>query len=114
MELAQFDLSRVDAYLATFTWPRKVGKKGQVNLGGYHHKYSVGHQYVGECVVAHFDPQDRHFVFRNSKGDEIRRRPCRGLSITDLTGFDPWPDGPGVQQLRGCMHDLSYHAAFRV
>jgi len=41
-ELALFDLKRVDAYLATFTWERKVGKTGQITIGGRHQRYSVG------------------------------------------------------------------------
>jgi len=99
MELAVFDLRRVDAYLATLTWKRKVGKKGQVNLGGQTRKYLVGREYAGQRVVARFDHRDRTFVFYDGKGDEIRRHPCRGLSTTDITGFDAWPAGPGVQQL---------------
>lgn len=34
-ELAHFDLARVDAYLATLCFERKVGKTGQITLGGH-------------------------------------------------------------------------------
>jgi transposase InsO family protein len=37
-ELAHFDLGRIDHYLATFTWRRRVGKTGQLCIGG-HHRY---------------------------------------------------------------------------
>jgi hypothetical protein len=40
-ELALFDLQRVDAYLATFMWKRKVGTHGQISLGGQHNYYLV-------------------------------------------------------------------------
>lgn len=100
LELDYFALARVDAYMATFTWPRKVGKKGQINLGSRQHKYSVGQAYAGQQVIARFDSTDRHMVFYDSHGTEIRRRPCRALSITALTGLDTWPDGVGTQQPR--------------
>jgi len=99
MELAQFDLRRVDAYLATLTWRRKVNRKGQVTLGGRQRRHLVGHGYAGQHVVARFDPCDRHIVFQNDNGDEVRRCLCRDLTIAALTGLDPWPDGPGIQQL---------------
>ena len=100
MELAQFDLGRVDRFLAALTWTRKVGKKGQVKLGGTGHRYTVGHEDTGQRVVIRFDPRDRTFVFCNGKGEELRRSRCRWLDVTDLTGLDPWTDGPGIQQLR--------------
>jgi transposase len=108
-ELAVFDLNRVDAFLATFTWTRKVGKTGQINLGGQHTCYSVGRAYARQEVVVRFDPVDRHFVFHlpdpqqddlQSKDlPEIGRRPARNLEVEDLTGLATWPDGLIPQQL---------------
>ncbi len=100
-ELATFDLKRVDAYLATFTWERRVGKTGQITLGGRHQYYSVGRPYARHQVLVRFDPADRHFVFydANSPEEEIGRQPARGLDIADLTGLEAWPIGPGPQQL---------------
>lgn len=100
-ELAIFDLHRVDAYLATFSWERKVGKTGQITLGGLHQYYSVGRAYARHQVVVRFDPADRHFVFyeADSPEKEIGRRPARGLGVADLTGLAAWPMGPGPQQL---------------
>ena len=100
MELAQFDLHRVDSLLATLTWLRTVGKKGQVKLGGTTHRYTVGQKYAGQRVVVRFELQDRSFIFCTSKGEELRRSRCRWLDIADLTGLDAWPEGPGAQQLR--------------
>jgi transposase len=101
-ELALFDLTRVDNYLATFTWQRKVSKSGQITLGGRHQYYFVGHPYKGQQVQVRFDPQDRHFVFFDPDDDshqEIGRRPARDLDVADLTGLATWPEGLGVQQL---------------
>jgi transposase InsO family protein len=100
-ELALFDLGRVDAYLATFTWERRVGKTGQINLGGQHQVYSVGRSYACRQVWVRFDPADRHFVFYQDESAEreIRRRPARSLDLTDLTGLAFWPTGLKLQQL---------------
>jgi hypothetical protein len=100
-ELALFDMKRVDSYLATFTWERKVGKTGQITIGGHHKRYSVGRAYSRHQVLVQFDPTDRHFVFFdvNQAEKEIGRRPARDLDISDITGLAEWPIGLGVQQL---------------
>jgi len=100
-ELALFDLHRVDAYLATFTWERKVGQTGQITLGGRHQSYSVGRPYAGQQVLVRFDPADRHFVFYtpHDPDREIGRRPARDLGVADLTGLATWPEELGPQQL---------------
>lgn len=102
LELALFDLKRVDAHLATLSWVRQVGKNGQITLGGRHKRVSVGREYGGQHVVVRFDPDDRHLVFFQSDGDEEReigRRQALGLEISDLTGLADWPVGLGPQQL---------------
>lgn len=98
-ELALFDLKRVDAYLATFTWSRKVSKSGQVTIGTWHTRYYVGKSYTGQTVQVKFDPQDRHFVFYDEAGQEIKRLPAKGLSVEEITGLEQWPEGLGDQQL---------------
>jgi len=100
-ELAHFDLHRLDAYLATQQWTRKVGKTGQVCLGGHHQYYSLGRAYARREVLIHFDPADRHFVFYDpdQPHDEIGRRPARNLEVEDLTGLATWPDSLLPQQL---------------
>lgn len=90
-ELAFFQMERVYAYLATFTWSRKVGKTGQIALGGQHQYYSVGRPYAGETVSIRFDPEDCQLVFFQDENaeQEIRRRPLRPtISPTGLTGLD--------------------------
>jgi len=108
-ELAFFDLRRVDAFLSTFTWTRKVSKTGQISLGGQHEYYSVGRIYAKQEVQVRFDPADRHFVFYQSvpKDDdsaedefqEIRRQPARHLEVEDLTGMVTCPESLLPQQL---------------
>ena len=108
-ELALFDLNRVDAFLSTFTWTRKVNKTGQITIGGQNNRYSVGRAYARQQVLVRFDPADRHFVFYPSDAEqdhlepqdwtEIGRRPARKLEVEDLTGLATWPEGLGPQQL---------------
>lgn len=99
-ELALFDLTRVDAYLATFAWPRLVNAKGQVVIGE-RRRYFIGRQFAGQDVVVRFDPADRHFVFSATTAGQpvLARLPARGLELSDLTGIGPWPVGQGPQQL---------------
>ena len=108
-ELALFDLSRVDTFLSTFAWTRKVNKVGQVSIGGQHQYYSVGQDYAHQQVVVRFDPTDRSFVFylpSSPRDDldlehlpEIARRPARDIETEHLTGLTTWPDGLVPQQL---------------
>ena len=101
LELALFDLQRVDAYLATFTWRRVVDKNGCVALGRKRCRYSVGRAHAGHEVVVRFDPTTRRFVFSEASvaSSIIRQLPAKGLEISDLTGLAAWPTGPGAQQL---------------
>ena len=67
-ELALFDLKRVDAYLATFTWERKVSKAGQVEVG--RQRYHVGRSYAHRQVLVRFDADDHHLVFYDASAPE--------------------------------------------
>lgn len=100
-ELALFDLNRVDAYLATFSWRRAVDTNGVVSLGGKRRRYSIGRSYAGHEVNVRFDPADRHFVFSqvNDPDHAIKRSPAKKLDVGDLMGLETWPVGPGPQQL---------------
>lgn len=88
-EHALFDLKRVDAYLGQFTWQRKVGKTGQITLGGRHCSYSVGRNHARRHVWVQFDPTDRNYVFfaDGELEQDLGRQPARGLDVPDLTGL---------------------------
>ena len=79
-----FDLKKVDAYLATFTWERKVGKTGQITLGGRHQRYSIGRAYARRQVLVRFDPTDRHFVFLDP--ESLNQAEEIGQMAKSLTG----------------------------
>lgn len=99
-ELAHFDLKRIDHYLASLAWPRRVSSTGQVTIG-QRRRYTIGRQFAAQTVLVRFDPEDRHFVFctADEPHHELARRPARGLEVEDLTGLAPWPSGLGPQQL---------------
>jgi hypothetical protein len=99
LELAIFDLERIDQYLTNYTWPRQVGSDGRIRLGTQ--RYYLGQQYARRYVLVHFDPTDRHFTFcdQDEPDQLLSRLPAKALEIEDLTGLDPWPYGYGVQQL---------------
>ncbi|MEW5956341.1 MAG: hypothetical protein AB1801_01360 [Chloroflexota bacterium] len=99
LELAHFDLKRVDAYLATFTWQRQASLNAQVSLGGQ--RYFVSRTYANRPISIRFDPADRQLVFfePDQPDQEICRRPTRGLEVEDLTGLALWPADLGPQQL---------------
>lgn len=103
LELLLFDLDRVDNFLASFVWERKVGKTGQITIGGQHQSYCVGRQFARQTVQIRFDPSDRNFVAFHTDDQahetELKRWPARNLDIPTLMGFDPLPPGLGPQQL---------------
>jgi transposase InsO family protein len=98
LEREWFDLRRVDAFLATQHWERRVSKTGQITLGGQHAYYTLSRQYAGQIVQITFDPVDRTFVASLSDEFghpyELKRWPARGLSAEDILGPLPLPPAP--------------------
>jgi hypothetical protein len=90
-ELIHFDLQRVYDHLATFTFTRTVSSSAQVSLG--RQMYSLGKKLVREqdlnTVCVRFDPQQATWVFLTENGDELVRRPPKGLDVHELTGLEP-------------------------
>jgi transposase InsO family protein len=100
-ELIAFDLQRVDTYLSTLTWHRKVGKTGQIRFGGNDRKYYVGRRHAQREILVKFDPTDRNIVFFDctDPDHEIGRRAVKELEVADITGLATFPDGLLPQQL---------------
>lgn len=97
-ELARFDLSKVDAYLSSLSFERKVGKTGQISLGKRLGTYSVGRSYARQKVIVRFDPSDRCFVaFHQDR--EIRRWKAKQLEVEHILGFALLSPGLCPQQL---------------
>lgn len=94
-ELALFDLSRVDAFLATFQWSRKTDDAGRLQLGGKKRRYNLGRQHAQQHCCIRFDPADRQLVFslQDDPSQEICRRPIGHVTAWELIGLgDPAVD----------------------
>jgi hypothetical protein len=102
-ELLHFDLCRVDRYLAQFSWERRVGKTGQVDLGAQ--VYSVGREHARKLVTVRYDPLARELVFfgqpegTGKDGSELKRQAIRGGGVEELIGFTHTLLTPCAQQL---------------
>lgn len=94
-ELELFDLKRMDAYLAEFTWMRTCTSAGQIRMRKK--RYSLGAAWAHQDVSATYDPDHRQFVFaqirsNTRKGKEQPklnpvRRDAKNLSVEDITGL---------------------------
>lgn len=89
-EFALFDLSRVDAFLASFHWLRQTDKVGTLQLGGHKRRYCLGRKYAYVQCYIRFDPADRQLVFAlgDNPQQEICRRPIRQVTAWELIGLD--------------------------
>ncbi len=83
-EAAQFDLRRVDAYLAQWRWERVVDCTGKISLNN--HSYLVGRAYAGQVVRVHFAPADRRCHCHVVGGAEIRQITIAAFSQAAILG----------------------------
>ncbi len=90
-ELTLFDLSRVDRFLAGFTFQRKVNSVGRLSLG--RQMYPVGRPWAGQTVTVRFDADQRQWTFAldpdAGQRIEIGWQPVKNLDIETLTGLAP-------------------------
>ncbi len=94
-ELELFDLQRVDAYLAKFTWFRKCTSVGQLRMRKM--RYSLGYAWAYQDVSVTYDPKLRQFVFTQIRSESRKgkiqpqlepvRRAAKNLSVEDITGL---------------------------
>lgn len=105
-ELELFDLQRVDAYLAEFTWLRTCTSVGQLRMRKV--RYSLGAAWAHQDVAVTFDPASREFVFTQIRAATRQgrtqpqlapvRRAAKNLSVEDITGLTAaLPDLPTRQ-----------------
>ena len=94
-ELDLFDLERVDAYLADFTWARSCTSAGQVCMRKI--RYTLGYAWAHQHVSVSFDPVHRQFVFTQIRSETRKgkcqphldpvRRDAKNLSLENITGL---------------------------
>lgn len=87
LEWTLFSIERVDAYLASQIWTRKVRSVGNVSVGG--HLYYVGRTHLEETVSVQFIPETRSFRFEAADGALVAELPAIGLDKIDLIGYMP-------------------------
>ena len=80
-------MDRVDRYLSSFVWTRKVGSDGKSTIA--RHVYSVGRDYAGQTVSVQFIPCLRSFRFKAQDGTVLSEKPARGLGKEDIVGRIP-------------------------
>ena len=90
-----FDLKRVDAYLAEFTWVRTCTSVGQLRMRKI--RYSLGYAWAHQDVSVIFDTEHRQFVFTQIRSETQKgkdqpklapvRRDVKNLSVEDITGL---------------------------
>lgn len=59
-EASLWELSRVDAFLATGCWRRHADRYGTIWL--YNRSFCLGRAHAGRDVLVRFDPETRHWV----------------------------------------------------
>jgi transposase InsO family protein len=105
-ELELFELKRVDAYLAEFTWLRTCTSAGQLRM--HKVRYTLGAAWAHQEVSVTYDPEHRQFVFTQIRSEtrkgreqpqlEAERRDAINLSVEDITGLsEALPDLPSRQ-----------------
>ena len=85
-EAAQWDLPRVQAYLAPGLWPRKVDKVGRISL--YNRAVGVGRRYVGQTVSVRLDPEGGQWIILDASGREIIAHPAAEISPERIMCLD--------------------------
>ena len=87
LEWSFFDLSRVDAFLASCTWIRTVAANGVVHLGDQY--YILGRDWKPQSVSIRFLLPSRCFRFQSSDGSSSIDFPAIGLSKDQIIGSIP-------------------------
>jgi len=81
-----FQQQRIDTYLTTFTWTRKVNARGRLSLGNQ--RYGLGCAWAGKSVSIRFVPEQQAFVFTDLAAQPATTvtRPAKGLSMAEIIG----------------------------
>ena len=81
-ETQEWDLARVEAYLAQGVWPRRVDQVGRITL--YNRPYGVGRAYAGQQVWVRFEAATHMWVIRGAEGQEWARHPAQEIALETI------------------------------
>lgn len=97
-EAGTWNWNRVADHLKTYVIPHTVDSSGQVTI--YRRNHYIGKAYEGQTVYNSFDPTACEWIFRDTRGNQIRTRQAseltapsiRALQVTHRRGKTPCPD----------------------
>lgn len=85
-EAGQWDIQRVEAFLAQGRFVRLVSKKGQISL--YNRAYRVGEEHAGSHVFVRYDLNTHQWVIQQTNGQEVRRHPAKEIVAERICRLD--------------------------
>ena len=85
-EPSQWDLRRVQSYLAQGRWPRQVSAVGQITL--YNRRYQVGRPHARSQVWVHYDAAAQAWVIEDERGQELVRHVAREITTERICRLD--------------------------
>lgn len=77
-----FDTQRLYKHLSKGTWERKVSAYGILSL--FNAKYQVGYDLRRQTIYISFDPNLKHWVLQNAKGDLLKTIIPKNLSDQNI------------------------------
>ena len=81
-ETELWQIQRVETYLATKLWARRVDKVGRISL--FSSDYSVGRKYRGQTLQIRYDLQSHDWLIENEQGLLLKRYPCQEISLENI------------------------------
>jgi hypothetical protein len=84
-EETRWDLERVLAYVAGYTFTRLVEKNGRITL--MTHEYTLGRQYHAQQVTAQLNPHRREWVMKDRYGEVVGCFPALQLNYLTIAGM---------------------------
>lgn len=80
-----FEVQRVYKHLGKGSWERKVSAQGVISL--FAQDYQVGFKHRNTTINVVFDPNDVKWVFKNKKGEVLKRTQPKNLSHEAIFTF---------------------------
>jgi hypothetical protein len=80
-----FEVQRVYKHLGKGSWERKVSSQGVIAL--FARDYQVGFKHRNTTINVVFDPIDVKWVFKNKKGEVMKREHPKNLSHEEIFTF---------------------------
>lgn len=80
------DLEAVLSHLAAYVVPRQVDASGTISI--WNRTHYVGPRYAGQKIFVHLDPLECQWVFSTLRGEQIRVKPAKELTVTAILALE--------------------------